>query len=212
MAVLHRRRSLRPLLVVLGLAFIGLVVAPGASAAAPLDTVFVTGNTVDGAFASIDIIAPCSSSTCATGSGPGFVFYTVAPFYFPVSGSVTCLSVTGPDQGFGTSTAPTTAVVRFSTSIGIDEVTVVDKGAMNFQAGPLNATIQAAPVSGPATDCSTPLSGGHQLTDGHAAIFDAPVLPTSKDQCKNGGWRNFPQFKNQGDCVSFVATGKNQPG
>jgi hypothetical protein len=31
------------------------------------------------------------------------------------------------------------------------------------------------------------------------------VVPTSKDQCKNGGWRNFPQFKNQGDCVSFVA-------
>jgi hypothetical protein len=51
------------------------------------------------------------------------------------------------------------------------------------------------------------------LDDGHAVVFDAPQLPTSKDQCKNGGWRNFPQFKNQGDCVSFVAThGKNQPG
>jgi hypothetical protein len=32
--------------------------------------------------------------------------------------------------------------------------------------------------------------------------------PTSKDQCKNGGWQDFdnPTFKNQGDCVSFVAT------
>lgn len=38
----------------------------------------------------------------------------------------------------------------------------------------------------------------------------APV-PTSKDQCKNGGWRNFPQFKNQGDCVSSVATGGKNP-
>jgi hypothetical protein len=209
--VLRRRRSLRRLLVVLGLAFMGLVVAPGAPAAAPLDTVFVTGNTVDGAFASIDIIAPCSSITCATGSGPGFVKYNLAPFYFTVSGSVTCLSVTGPDQGFGTSTAPTTAVMRVTTSIGLDEVTVVDKGANDFQAEPLNATIQAAPVSGPATDCSTPLSGGHQLTDGHAAIFDAPVLPTSKDQCMDGGWQTFGVFKNQGDCVSFVAThGKNR--
>jgi hypothetical protein len=36
----------------------------------------------------------------------------------------------------------------------------------------------------------------------------AASVPTSKDQCKNGGWRNFPQFKNQGDCVSFVETGK----
>jgi dienelactone hydrolase len=39
------------------------------------------------------------------------------------------------------------------------------------------------------------------------------ALPTSKDHCKNGGWRNYPRFKNQGDCVSFVATGgKNPPG
>lgn len=39
-----------------------------------------------------------------------------------------------------------------------------------------------------------------------------PLRPTSKDQCKDGGWRNYGVFKNQGDCVSFVATrGKNQP-
>jgi hypothetical protein len=39
-----------------------------------------------------------------------------------------------------------------------------------------------------------------------------PARPTLKDQCKNGGWRNYPGFKNQGDCVSFVATkGKNPP-
>jgi hypothetical protein len=31
-----------------------------------------------------------------------------------------------------------------------------------------------------------------------------PIVPTSKDQCKNNGWKNFPQFKNQGQCVSFV--------
>jgi hypothetical protein len=38
------------------------------------------------------------------------------------------------------------------------------------------------------------------------------ALPATKDECKNGGWRNFPQFKNQGDCVSFVATGgRNGP-
>ena len=33
------------------------------------------------------------------------------------------------------------------------------------------------------------------------------VLPTSQEQCKNDGWRSFSQFKNQGDCVSFVTTG-----
>jgi len=31
------------------------------------------------------------------------------------------------------------------------------------------------------------------------------------DQCKNGGWKNFPSppgpFKNQGQCVSYFASG-----
>ena len=42
------------------------------------------------------------------------------------------------------------------------------------------------------------------------------VLPTSTDQCKNGGWQNYTDgngtpFKNQGDCVSYVATRGTNP-
>lgn len=45
------------------------------------------------------------------------------------------------------------------------------------------------------------------------------VLPTDMDECKKDGWETFVNvntgqqiFKNQGDCVSFVATqGKNPP-
>ena len=44
----------------------------------------------------------------------------------------------------------------------------------------------------------------------------APLVgpPTSKDQCKNGGWQTFnnPSFKNQGDCVSYVASGGHHGG
>jgi hypothetical protein len=40
------------------------------------------------------------------------------------------------------------------------------------------------------------------------AVSAVARVPTTKEQCKNGGWRNFPQFKNQGDCVSFVETGR----
>jgi hypothetical protein len=36
-------------------------------------------------------------------------------------------------------------------------------------------------------------------------------VPTSKDQCKNGGWKAFGNFSNQGDCVSFVAAGGKSP-
>jgi hypothetical protein len=39
-------------------------------------------------------------------------------------------------------------------------------------------------------------------------------LPTTADQRKDGGWQSFGEtFKNQGDCVSFVAgNGKRPPG
>lgn len=52
----------------------------------------------------------------------------------------------------------------------------------------------------------------------NASLLSGPmprnfVAPSSKDQCTNNGWNNFGlSFKNQGDCVSYVATkGKNQP-
>jgi hypothetical protein len=48
---------------------------------------------------------------------------------------------------------------------------------------------------------------------GAPTVFDFEPLvgpPTSKDQCKNGGYTQFnnPSFKNQGDCVSYVASKK----
>jgi hypothetical protein len=41
--------------------------------------------------------------------------------------------------------------------------------------------------------------------------FTPTSSPTTKDQCKNGGWQTFDtprRFENQGDCIQFVNTGK----
>jgi hypothetical protein len=48
--------------------------------------------------------------------------------------------------------------------------------------------------------------GAAMLTETFTSSLAQPVLiaPTTKDQCKNNGWKAFPQFKNQGQCVSFV--------
>lgn len=51
------------------------------------------------------------------------------------------------------------------------------------------------------------------LTGDPTTIYpeNPPVTtPTTKDQCKNGGWMTFtnPSFKNQGQCVSSVASHK----
>jgi probable HAF family extracellular repeat protein len=53
-------------------------------------------------------------------------------------------------------------------------------------------------------------SNGNQ----HGFITSAvPIYPTNKDQCKDDGWKQLAHpdgtpFKNQGDCIQFVNTGK----
>ena len=50
--------------------------------------------------------------------------------------------------------------------------------------------------------------------DGIGAACDTQELPLTTDDCKRGGWARFDgtaTFKNQGDCVSFVATGGRNP-
>lgn len=37
------------------------------------------------------------------------------------------------------------------------------------------------------------------------------AMPTTRGECKNGGWRTYPVFKNQGACVSYVFSGKTTP-
>jgi hypothetical protein len=51
------------------------------------------------------------------------------------------------------------------------------------------------------------------LTESFTSSLTAPVLiaPTTKGQCKHGGWKAFPQFKNQGRCVSFVVHQRHTP-
>ena len=44
--------------------------------------------------------------------------------------------------------------------------------------------------------------------------FEPALTPASKDECKNGHWADYntPHFRNQGDCVSYVATGGKNGG
>ena len=203
MSVLIRGWSLRPLHVVLGLALIALVFAPDASGAAPLDTVTAAGGS-GAAYSNINISAQSGPS----GQNPtGNVAFTInigRGTVFSISGPVTCLSVTGPDQGAGSPGSPTTAVMNAQDpTLGVVTVMLMDNG------GNGSDVINSEDLRRAPTDCS-PLNSPFQstLVNGRAVVFDAPPLPTSKDQCKNGGWRNFPQFTNQGDCVSFIETGK----
>jgi hypothetical protein len=60
---------------------------------------------------------------------------------------------------------------------------------------------------------AVPANAGKGFLIDNISLNSGAILagaPTSKDQCKKDGWKAFnnPAFKNQGDCISFVSTGK----
>jgi hypothetical protein len=155
----------------------------------------------------------------AVGSG-GTEFFT--EFHFDVRGGPSGESPTGTAtlfvQGFGTfeltridCLSVTGSTATFTGPLGPNgsgftygKTTVVDGGAAG--AGDTYASVGFfAP-----TDCS-PYLEPQPLITGDIVVVDAQPFPTSKDQCTNGGWQSFGVFKNQGDCVSFVATGGKNP-
>lgn len=89
----------------------------------------------------------------------------------------------------------------------LTEVDVID--------GTVNLAQASAPGSG--VDIGPGTSGtvvGNQPPEHHPRKFPTPQptpacssTPTSVDQCKNGGWKQFGCFKNQGQCISFVQNG-----
>jgi hypothetical protein len=94
-----------------------------------------------------------------------------------------------------------------SPGFGAFTVQVVDNGP----AGSGDDVVMAFPTGD--TTCSRSITSTPDvLISGDAIVHDAPPVPTSKEQCTNGGWRRYDVFKNLGACVSFVATGgSNEP-
>ncbi len=103
-------------------------------------------------------------------------------------GPVTCLNVQG-----------NVALLNARTELGSVALRVTDNGPAGTD------VVEAVIGSGCAQPQIAYLNLGFQ---GAAVVVDAQPLPTSKDQCKNGGWRGFGDtFKNQGQCVAFVQRG-----
>jgi hypothetical protein len=123
---------------------------------------------------------------------------------------VTCLSVTGRVAIIGVAGTSTSA--RFGYSLPIAGLLRITDGGgpasgLDTFERAIEGPIPPLPPPAAPTDCSTFPAGAVAFRNeqGDIVVADAPALPTSKAECKNGGWRNHPNFKNQGDCVSFVA-------
>jgi hypothetical protein len=137
---------------------------------------------------------------------------------------LTCLSVTGNVAIVGVTGTSTSTRFGFRSSLA-GFIRVTDGGGPASNLDIFELAISSGPVSPPPpfpapaplpgpTDCSAfpSLASTFRNDEGDLVVHDAHPLPTSTHQCKNGGWRSYGVFKNQGDCVSFVATkGKNPP-
>ena len=127
-----------------------------------------------------------SVSQCQGGS-PRFDVVTTDGLFF-----LGCNNVTPTINGDGTAT------YTFTTA------TIAAAGdQVPFPTGTITSLDVLVDVEGAADLTNIAVNGELQV----------PTVDRSKDQCKHGGWRNLtsPSFKNQGDCVSFFATGGRNP-
>lgn len=134
-------------------------------------------------------------------------FYDCRFDYVPTTGSTTSFTSVTFDAD-DTPTAVTKRGTRITacptTLAGMPEGSYVRVFSINV--GDTSATLDDTGLDGYLDNVVV------DTVDG-VSTYDFEVGPASKADCKNDGWRNFEgMFKNQGDCVSFVASqGRNQP-
>jgi hypothetical protein len=158
--------------------------------------------------------ASVNFSVSGTAAGP-------FPGTFMESGSFTT-SRSGVVNGFSstfTITSTSDTVTGSKRLAGSTRSTALCSGAsdgINFSTSPIPTTYTATingtqPDTGTATVVVEGLLGSvAPLTFSENFASSGEVQLTSKEQCKNGGWLSFG-FRNQGDCISFVATGGKNP-
>jgi hypothetical protein len=172
----------------------------------PFDEDFVTGS----AGVTPDPANPCSDCKgirLDAHSGPlgenpsGSALYSLRQSYS--GGPVTCLTVDGRRAVVGGQDdilwGAYLILVEDNAGTGTP-----DRFAYNFLSTP--SGLPEPPAGCPDPDDFVPNDGPIQtVIEGDLVVHDAgPPVPTGKGQCKSGGWRNFPGFKNQGSCISFV--------
>jgi hypothetical protein len=202
---MSKKRSLASVLAIAGV----LVLPQGSGAQVPRqDSASGSGSTPSSFTGGFDFSAtsdPLGGSPSGTASWEQF-----SAFHF--EGTVSCLAVTGNQAVIGVDVDTAASSISFQGFF----LTAVDNGPPGSGLDTVDATPTTITSAGDVvpTDCTVGFTrlAQDQVTSGDIVVIDAPPLPTSKDQCKNGGWQSYGVFKNQGDCVSFVATGgKNQP-
>jgi Beta-propeller repeat len=144
------------------------------------------------------------------GAGSGYVTGNTLSNNFPTTAGAFQTTPAGVSDAFVIKLDATGSGLVYSTYLGGSALDI-GHGIVVDGAGSAYVTGQTVSTNFPTT------AGAAQTTP--AGDYDAFVakiefvgpLPTSTDQCKKGGWKTFGVFKNEGDCVSFVASKGRKP-
>jgi hypothetical protein len=149
-----------------------------------------------------------ATGSVSFGTRFGFGQYGVAtePSCLAVSGNVAVIGFAGTRRSPSFGDLPVVGFLQISdggAGVGQDSF----RWTLEPSTAPGPTVCPATPPGG------LPTLGGSGVNDrGDLVVHDAARLPASTAECKNGGWRTYGVFKNQGDCVSFAATkGNNLP-
>jgi hypothetical protein len=105
----------------------------------------------------------------------------------------------------------------------LPENVIASPRGLALERNPVSLDLPSGPDSAPFSGTfvirwSHPVQPGQQLglslgRDGNFTGFDVLTVqdcvlqPLTKEECKNGDWRNFAGVRNQGGCVAFVQRG-----
>lgn len=165
---------------------------PGSAAVADFSNTFKASTTPAPGYEGLALVYDVRNDpvnlppACAGGS-------TSTPAGVPVSASLAC-------------TDPEGAALAYSVVVGPSHGTLSPIGP----GGSFTYT-PAAGYLGPDSFTFTASDGTQSSAVASFAItVTGSGSPTTKEQCKDGGWQRFdnPRFRNQGECVSFVAAAK----
>jgi hypothetical protein len=157
-----------------------------------------------------------ASTTSGGGDGRATVTYTTptphgtstsvscAPNTVAVGSAATC-TATVADVATAQPTRPTGVVSLRTDGDGSFSISVCTLSGNGASASCSFSYVPAAVGSGSHRLTAAYLGDAlHASSSGATTVTVRPQAPVSKDQCKGSGWRDYPQFKNQGACVSFV--------
>jgi hypothetical protein len=152
------------------------------------------------------VVTVDATDNTATEAGP-----TSGTFTITRTGSLTsALTVSYTVGGTATTGSDYTALTGSATILANQTIVTVTVTPLNDTLAEPSETVVLNLSSNAGYTIGSPSAATVNISDNDGQIAVLVGL-TSKDQCKKGGWMTFGVFKNQGDCVSFVATGGKNP-